>query len=262
MRKKSFSTQQTFHLRKDETQECRLPVRVQKFECVFLAAVSASELKKGEIQQVKMSKEDGKSNFSVPKVYNFSLSEEFAESCLSWDLRTFKVENPSFAILLDHTLAVIWHIFAHNGRELSSLDRAAIAWVLKFLEAIDLTNVGDTADLDALKAYMRNLLMIRYSVDNVDDNEKAKLNEANLDGSRQPLDSTMFLALDEYLNCAEVIEDLKKLENEERQVKKSVCSDEQVLQRLQLLNPSIKTLDDVSKLMIQVEPETVQTDPN
>lgn len=195
-----------------------------------------------------------KSNFSPPKVYNFSLSEEFADSCLSWSLETFKVENPSFAILLDHALGVIWHIFAHNGREMIALNRVDVAWTMKFLEAIDLTNVGDTTDLDALKTYMRKLLISRYSFDNdTDDGTTLESTTADEDVN----DSTTFSSLYEYLNFSEVIDEMRRVKSEDND-KKRICTDEQILERLRSLNPSIKTLDDVSKLII---PE-LEREPN
>lgn len=192
-------------------------------------------------------------NFSTPRVYNFSLSEEFAESCLSWNLSTFKVANPSFAVLLDHALAVIWHSFANAGREQLSLNRSDIAWTLKFLEAIDLTNVGDTIDLDALKTYMRKMLISRYSLDEDDDvNDVEDASEALVSTTVGAVDETDS-SISEYLNFSEVIDEMRLLEsedNDKQQQKNSVCTDEELLKRLQRMNPAIKTLDDVSKLML------------
>lgn len=199
------------------------------------------------------------SNFSVPKVYNFSLSEEFAESCTSWQLATFKIENPSFAVLLDHALAVIWHIFTTDDNGRVELNRSDIAWTLKFLEAIDLTNVGDTSDdLDALKTYMRKMLITRYSSDDdvndaegEDDDDASDSAAAALESTTAMDTSSTFLSLSDYLNFSQVIDEMSLLESEDNDKQKSaVCSDEQLLARLQSMNPSIKTLEDVSKLIV------------
>lgn len=66
-----------------------------------------------------------KEEFS-PKVYNFTLSQEFADSAVCWDLNSYKVESPSFNILFDHTIAVIWHVFNKDGAELYCLNRAGL----------------------------------------------------------------------------------------------------------------------------------------
>jgi hypothetical protein len=212
----------------------------------------------------------GKKNF--PKIYNFLLSEEFGESCLSWDLQSFKVQSPSYDVLFEHTIGVIWHLFAHNGRERLALNRVDIAWALKFLEAIDLTNVSDTTDLDALKTYMRNILIVRYTQDKVDDStgsaveqstnsqneNNAFIEDSSFSDSGIGHDSTYLHSYYDYLDCPEFIEDLKKNEEkckneilEKSKIvveNKSPCTDEEFLKRLQSLNPLIKTLEDVMKL--------------
>lgn len=192
-----------------------------------------------------------------PKIYNFLLSEDFDESCLSWGMQTFKVQTPSYDVLFEHTIGVIWHLFAHNGRELFSLNRVDIAWALKFLEAIDLTNVSDTTDLDALKTYMRNVLIVHYSLV---ENEK-KVDDTTMSGYESSIDdnSTAFLhSYNDFMNCSELIADIKKSDYHWKTEIKAKCTDDEILKRLQILNPSLKTLDDVKQLLCHNEKNEIK----
>lgn len=179
-----------------------------------------------------------------PQVYNFALSAEFSDSVLCWELNNYKVELPNFSVLLDHTLAVIWHVFNNNGVELYSLNKANIGWALRFLEAIDTSLINDTTDLDKIMSFLRKILITRYSMED----ERSFLDETQtmLDSIAVPSSSS---ALDEFYNSFEVNKDLKKAQKRTKlQQDTPKCTDEDLLKKLQTLNPLILTLDDVVNL--------------
>ena len=174
-----------------------------------------------------------------PRVYNFVLTPEFADSVMCWDLKSYKVALPSFSVLLDHTLAVIWHIFNNNGAELLNLNKADIGWALRFLEAIDTNHIKDTSDLEKLKNMMRKVLISRYAME--DEQEFLNKTQQRIDSIAPPSSSS---ALEEIYNSFEVHRDFKR---QARKIKPTtaVCSDEEILKKLKELNPHIQTLNDV-----------------
>lgn len=188
-----------------------------------------------------------------PKVYNFALSSELADSVMCWGLDKFKVAMPPFAVLLDHTLAVIWHVFNNEGAELSCLNKADICWALRFLESIDTSSLDVFTDLELLIEYLRKLLIARYALESEED---ARIKSVNLyDSIHEPLNSS--LALEEFMSSPEVIEDQKKspLVTFKTSTQNAMkCSDDELLKRLKTLNPSIKAIDDV-KTMTRAQPK-------
>jgi hypothetical protein len=181
-----------------------------------------------------------------PQVYNFVLSPEFSDSVLCWELKNYQVELPTFSVLLDHTLAVIWHVFNNDGVELTNLNKADLSWALRFLEAIDTSQINDTTDLDRLIDYLRKILISRYSME--DEGSILDETQTMLDSIAVPSSSS---ALEEFYNSFEVNKDIKreqKLAEKLQDVPK--CSDEELLKKLQLLNPLIMSLDDVATLQM------------
>lgn len=175
-----------------------------------------------------------------PKVYSFMLSPEFGDSVLCWELDHYKVESPSFAVLLDHTLAVVWHLFHIDGAELYTMNKADVSWSLRFLEAIDTSHVADTTDLDALIEFHRKFLVTRNSLE--DDNSKSMYESIGDSG----LSSS--LALDEFLNSADVKEDMEREAKRPKTIVASKCTEAEILEHLKKLNPTIETLDDVKTM--------------
>lgn len=183
---------------------------------------------------------------NFPKVYNFALSPELADSILWWNLRSFKVEQPSFSVLFDHTLAVIWHVFNEDGAELYCLNKVDILWALRFLEAIDTTKISatDTVDINGLIAYFRKILIIRYSME--DENVVAENEKSMQDSIADNYQSSS--ALEEYLTADEISFDKRyatQIPGTSVQVK---CTDDEILQRLKEWNPNIQTIEDVKAL--------------
>lgn len=179
-----------------------------------------------------------------PRVYNFVLSPEFADSVMCWDLKSYKVALPSFSVLLDHTLAVIWHIFNNDGAELLNLNKADIGWALRFLEAIDTNHIKDTSGLEKLKNMMRKVLISRYAME--DEQEFLNKTQQRIDSIAPPSSSS---ALEEMYNSFEIHRDLK------RQAKKikpitAVCTDDEILKKLKELNPQIQTLSDITNMTV------------
>lgn len=178
-----------------------------------------------------------------PQLYNFVLSPELADSVICWDLETLRVRKPSFAVLLDHTLAVIWHAFNLDGAELSCLNKADILWALRFLEAIDTSQISDTTDLDALVEFFRKFLITRYAME--DEKSFSDTNKTIYESISENYPSSSS-ALEELLNSFEVREDKKTatmMSNEE-----SKCTDEDLLVTLKKLNPLIQSIDDVKTM--------------
>lgn len=177
-----------------------------------------------------------------PQVYNFVLSPELADSIICWNLEKFQVKKPSFAVLLDHTIAVIWHIFNLDGAELSCLNKADILWSLRFLEAIDTSQIGDTKDLDSLIDYFRKILITRYSAE---DEKSFAEDEKTIYESICENYPSSSSALEELLTSFEVQEDKKSATV---QFEESKCADADILKWLKKQNPFIQSLDDVKTM--------------
>lgn len=188
-------------------------------------------------------------NFS-PRTYNFELPGDYVESFCYWDLNSYEVACPNSSTLLDHTLAVIWHIFNDDGVELYNLNRADVSWALKFLESIDTKDAGDTSDLEQLIKLLRNFLITRYAME--DESFFTKQNETILESINQDLDSTSY-SLDEYMNSPEVQEDIGKSISLVTMSSETKCTKAEMLQKLKglekdsnnemSLNEAIKLLE-------------------
>lgn len=176
-----------------------------------------------------------------PRVYSFMLPKDLADSVMCWDLNSFKVERPSFAVLLDHTLGVIWHIFNLDGAELSCMNKADFVWALRFLEAIDTSTAGSTEDFDALVDYLRKILIARYSREDEFEFLDSTMSHLDSIGSNFPDSSS----LEEFLASSQVQEDMKN----EKPIEPTKCTDEDLLKRLKDLNPMIMSLDDVKNMI-------------
>lgn len=181
-----------------------------------------------------------------PQVYNFVLSPEFSDSVLCWELNNYKVELPSFSVLYDHTLAVIWHVFNNDGAELTNLNKADIGWALRFLEAIDTSRINDTTDLDRLMDYLRKILISRLAME--DETSFLDQTQEMLDSISVPSSSS---ALGEFYNSFEVYKDMKKAQKETKKTLQETapkCTDDELLKKIQSINPLIMSLDDVANL--------------
>lgn len=142
-----------------------------------------------------------------PRVYNFVLPSGYAESFIYWELNSFEAACPSAAVLLDHTLAVIWHIFASQSHELSNFNNSDLTWALRFLESIDTKDAGDTTVLDELIKLLRNILLNRYALE--DEKSMISQTQAFIDSIQPDLNSTS-MSIEEYFNNPEVLEDVGK----------------------------------------------------
>lgn len=181
----------------------------------------------------------------LPKIYNFVLSRELADSVLAWNLKSYKVKQPSSAVLFDHTLALVWHVFALNGAELSVFNKADIAWALCFLKAIDVSQVPSTEDYEKLVEYLRKILITRYSMESeASFAEKNKTMYEKLDD-----DYPSSSALEDFMSSVQVQEDMALCKSRGTFTATSLkCNDVDLLERLKELNPNIQTLDDVMRM--------------
>lgn len=167
-----------------------------------------------------------------PRVYNFVLPSGYAESFYYWDLNSFEALCPNSEILLDHTLAVIWHTFALKSAELTNLNRADVVWALRFLESIDTKDAGDTTTLNGLIKLLRHILITRYALED----EKSMLNETQTfyDTTETDLNETS-TSLEEYLSFEEVQEDLGKAASIASLPPSTKCTKEEMTQELKKL---------------------------
>lgn len=195
-----------------------------------------------------------------PRVYNFALPQEYVDSFLYWELNSYEVSCPNSSVLLDHTLAVIWHIFKDERVELLNLNRADISWALRFLESIDTKDAGERGDLICLINLMRKVLIKRYSMED----EVSFSNESkHLTDSILPDFDTSSFSMDEYLNCPEVQEDIGKSISIHTMASESKCSKADMLQRLKdlqgnasppmTLDEAIETLEKEKSWKILIE---------
>lgn len=184
--------------------------------------------------------QEAEEEFFNQRVYNFALPQEYVDSFLYWNLNSYEVACPNSAVLLDHTLAVIWHIFSDDGAELYNFNRADITWALRFLESIDTKDAGDTSDLNQLIKLLRNILITRYSMED----ENSMMSETQMtDSIVNDFDSSSF-SMDEYSNCPEVQEDIgRSISNHTMAAaSETKCTKIEMIQRL-------KNLQDNSMLM-------------
>lgn len=179
-----------------------------------------------------------------PKVHNFVLSPELADSILCWELDSYKTECPSFAVLLDHTLAVIWHVFNDDGAELYSLNKADITWALRFIEAIDTARVYDTTDLDLLKECLRKILITRYALE--DEQEFTSSNKTLYESISEGNASSS--ALEDFLCSDAVMEDMEREKMTQKPAAEPKCTEAELLNCLKKINPNIQSLDDLKAL--------------
>lgn len=193
----------------------------------------------------------------VPKVYNFTLASKLADSILSWELDSYDVNCPPFQILLDHTYAVIWHMFDDDGNELANLNKSDISWALKLLESIDTSDSdeNDTKDLHALMNFMRKLLISRYAFE--DEKQHSIDSQTFHESIKSDLASSTSFALDEYLNDPDVLEDsgkalpIEAMMLQEVEVEREKCTKSELLERLKLMqnDEANVSLDDAIKLL-------------
>lgn len=188
----------------------------------------------------------------IPRVYNFTLSQEYVDSFLYWDLNSYEVSCPNSSVLLDHTLAVIWHIFNDEGSEMMNLNRADITWAMRFLESIDTKDAGDTSDLNNLIKILRKMLIKRYSMED----EASFLDESkNLTDSILPDFESSSFSMDEYLNCQEVQEDIGKSISIHMMASETKCTKAELLQRLKDLQGNSTTLMTLDEAIEELEKE-------
>lgn len=185
-----------------------------------------------------------------PRLYNFVLSPEMSDSVLCWGLEKFQVAKSNFATLLDHTLAVIWHSFSNDGAELTCMNKADIVWALRFLEAIDTSKITETTDLDALIDFFRKTLITLYALED----ETSFLNETksmyDQIGKNHKLNSS---ALEDFLSSVDIQEELQQVKECEPSTN---CNDAEFLDRLQRINPEIKSIEDI-KNWVPKEPTNI-----
>lgn len=136
-----------------------------------------------------------------PRVYNFVIPDDYAESLYTWGLNSYEVECPSPSVLLDHSMAVIWNLFNDNGSGANNLNRSELVWALNFLDSIDTTNVADPTVFNEIISVLRKYTTARYA----QEDEESILNETQsfLDKSIAEHDTSSF-CLEEFYSFPEV----------------------------------------------------------
>lgn len=136
-----------------------------------------------------------------PRVYNFVVPDEYAESFFTWGLNSYEVTSPSPVVLFDHAIAVIWNLFNDNGSGAVNLNRSELVWALKFLESIDTTNVANPTTFNGILSVLRDFVTARYAHE--DENSILNATKSFLDKSIDEHDMSS-LCLEEYFSFPEV----------------------------------------------------------
>jgi hypothetical protein len=103
-----------------------------------------------------------------PKLYTFKAPdmEKIQDFVKNRDeMLQFQLVCPEFHLLLDSTIAVIWHAFADNGKGMNKLTTIQIDWALKFLEGTKDNQSEYPKDISALISFFKHLLLTMYNHD-------------------------------------------------------------------------------------------------
>ena len=183
-----------------------------------------------------------------PKISRFCLPMDFAESILIWKLNSYEVVTPSYPVLLNHTIGVLWYLF-EDPNNINSLVKADISWALRFIEQINSTRIADTRDLKCMTQYLRNALTWKYA--NEDENQVEELEKTFIEKNLTEIPHSH--SLSEYDTCLEVQEMLKdELADSMRTVIKfESCNNQELVRRikeLQKTQPEDRKLETIEQL--------------
>lgn len=108
---------------------------------------------------------DSEFDLNLPlKCYDFCVNNS---QDLPLDPSNIRVASPDFAILLDHTIGVIWKLLKKDAN-VASLDQFHLIWALKFLEGIKPKRGHVSKDVDLLKLLLRKLIVEKYAGSDVE----------------------------------------------------------------------------------------------
>lgn len=189
-----------------------------------------------------------------PKISRFCLPMDFAESVLIWKLNSYDVVTPSYPVLLNHTIGVLWYLF-EDPNNINSLAKADISWALRFIEQINSTRIADTRDLKCMIQYLRNALTWKYA--NEDENQVEELENTFIEKNLTQLPFSH--SLSEYDSCLEVQEMLKdeKAESLKQILTIEPCNNQELIRRLKELQNTqpqdrkIETIEQLYSLLDQ-----------
>lgn len=185
-----------------------------------------------------------------PKIGRFCLPMDFAESIMIWKLHNYEVVTPSYPLLLNHTIGVLWYLF-ENPKNVKVLVKADISWALRFLEQINTTRMSDTRDLKFMIQYLRNALTWKFARE--DENKVEEQESTFIEYNQIELPNSTSLM--EYDSCLEVQEMIRE-EEEKGERMKSIrpiepCNNQELVRRLkelQSVQPSDRKLETIEQL--------------
>lgn len=189
-----------------------------------------------------------------PKISRFCLPMDFAESILIWKLHSYEVVTPSYPVLLNHTIGVLWYLF-EDPNNINSLVKTDISWALRFIEQINSTRIADTRDLKCMTQYLRNALTWKYA--NEDENQVEELENSFIEKNLTELPHSH--SLSEYDSCLEVQEMLKdeRAESSKQIITLEPCNNQELIRRLRELQNTqpqdrkIETIEQLYSLLDQ-----------
>lgn len=190
-----------------------------------------------------------------PKINRFCLPTDFAESILCWNLNTYDVVTPSYPVLLNHTIGVLWYLCEENDN-INELSKSDITWALRFIEQINSGRMSDTRDLKTLILFLRNVLTAKYA-----SQDESKVNELESTFVENNISQLPFShSLHEYDNSFDVQQMLTDEDNRNAYiptVERDQCDDKELIRRLRELqnvqpeDRKIETIDQLISLLDQ-----------
>ncbi|CAO1301746.1 unnamed protein product [Diamesa serratosioi] len=214
-----------------------------------LAEASLNETSRNETNACELNSDES----YTPKIFRFCLPMDFAESILCWNLHNFDVVSPSYPVLLNHTIGVLWYLFEESNN-INLLVKSDITWALRFLEQINTSRMSDTRDLKTLIHYLRNVLTVKYASE--DETKVEELETTFIDKNTSELPYSH--SIQEYDNSFDVQQMLKDEENRvEENTHIELCGNKELIRRLRELqniqpeDKKIETIDQLFSLLDQ-----------
>lgn len=185
-----------------------------------------------------------------PKIGRFCLPMDFAESIMIWKLHNYEVVTPSYPLLLNHTIGVLWYLF-ENPKNVTVLVKADISWALRFLEQINTTRMSDTRDLKCMIQYLRNALTWKFAREDEKKVEEQESTFIEFNQTEIPNSTSLM----EYDSCLEVQEMLREEDEKEQHTQSfrptEPCNNQELVRRLkelQSVQPSDRKLETIEQL--------------
>jgi hypothetical protein len=167
-------------------------------------------------------------------------------------LSEYEANCPSFDVLADHTIAVMYHLHSSNGIGINNLRTSDILWAYKFLESIESPTNDNASFHSEFLTTLRKLLIERYADEDLEKIDAS--NKTMIDEIQEPFLSSS-ISFDEYLKYDEVRQDeeIEEFKNDDEIEDENRCSKDEIMQALKKIqeNPEMSQmqLSDVIKFL-------------